>query len=73
MHIYWLYLLNFAFLGKGAKITQNKPQIFSTKDSLVLKGFFAIFVALHHLGRQSARSEPPWSRPYQRVRENLTA
>lgn len=52
MHIYWLYLLNFALLGKGTKIAQNKPQIFSTKDSLVLKGFFAIFVALHHLGRQ---------------------
>lgn len=52
MHIYWLYLLNFVLLGNGTKTTQNKPQIFSTKDSLVLKGFFAIFVALHHLGQQ---------------------
>ena len=52
MEILALYGLNFAFMFSDSKIDKQKKQIFSSSDSLILKGFFALLIIIHHIGCQ---------------------
>ena len=52
MEIFALYCLTFAFMFAKSKVNKEKTEFFSGLDGLVIKGFFAIVIILHHLGQQ---------------------
>ena len=53
MIAYYLIFLAIAgcFLFSKAKIDKEKSAIFSSKDSIALKGFFAMIIIFHHVGQ----------------------